>query len=279
MPVAAPADRRFRRARVKPVRRRRAWPRRVVRAARLGLPAVALAVIAWFAAQIVVNARALHVDTIRVKGNVHLTRAEVMELLAGLEGRHILLTDLEPWRRRMLRSPWVAQAAVRRTLPSTIEVTVLERTPMGLGRLGAELYLVDGAGTIIEKFGPQYADFDLPIIDGLGATEGEAPSVDPTRAALADRLLAELGGRGDLIGRVSQIDVSNPRDAVLLLENDTALLHLGNREFSARLEKYLDLADTLRERVPAIEYVDLRFDDRLYVRPAARGRRNTGAQP
>jgi hypothetical protein len=25
----------------------------------------------------------------------------------------------------------------------------------------------------------------------------------------------------------------------------------------------------LRERVPAIDYVDMRFDDRVYVRPAA----------
>src|SRR5262249_56571485 len=32
---------------------------------------------------------------------------------------------------------------------------------------------------------------------------------------------------------------------------------------------YLDLAPTLRERVADIDYVDLRFDDRIYVRPAS----------
>ena len=39
------------------------------------------------------------------------------------------------------------------------------------------------------------------------------------------------------------------------------------RKFLARLQGYLDLAPTLRERVADIDYVDLRFDDRIYVRP------------
>ncbi len=30
---------------------------------------------------------------------------------------------------------------------------------------------------------------------------------------------------------------------------------------------YLDLAPTLRERVTEIDYIDMRFDDRIYVRP------------
>jgi cell division septal protein FtsQ len=56
---------------------------------------------------------------------------------------------------------------------------------------------------------------------------------------------------------------------VVLLGNDDAALHLGEEHFVARLQSYVDLAPTLRERVPEIDYVDLRFDDRLYVRPRA----------
>jgi cell division septal protein FtsQ len=54
---------------------------------------------------------------------------------------------------------------------------------------------------------------------------------------------------------------------VLLLDGDTALLHLGDDEFLERLQSYVDLAPALRERVPDIDYVDLRFDSRVYVRP------------
>ena len=40
---------------------------------------------------------------------------------------------------------------------------------MGIGRIGDGLYLIDQRGAIIDEFGPNYAEFDLPIIDGLAA--------------------------------------------------------------------------------------------------------------
>jgi cell division septal protein FtsQ len=45
------------------------------------------------------------------------------------------------------------------------------------------------------------------------------------------------------------------------------VIQLGEEQFLARLQAYLDLAPTLRDRVADIDYVDLRFDDRIYVRP------------
>ena len=56
-------------------------------------------------------------------------------------------------------------------------------------------------------------------------------------------------------------------DAVVILENDTAMLRLGEGDFVDRIQEYLNVAPALRERVTAIDYVDLRFDERLYVRP------------
>ena len=49
--------------------------------------------------------------------------------------------------------------------------------------------------------------------------------------------------------------------------DDPALLHLGDGPFPRAAAAYLDLAPALRERVPDIDYVDLRFDERVYVRP------------
>ena len=64
---------------------------------------------------------------------------------------------------------------------------------MGIGRIGDRLYLIDQRGTIIDEFGPNYAEFDLPIIDGLarGAAGRRRCSIDEARAALAGRLLAD----------------------------------------------------------------------------------------
>jgi cell division septal protein FtsQ len=54
---------------------------------------------------------------------------------------------------------------------------------------------------------------------------------------------------------------------VVLLDGDTVMLRLGDRDFAARLQGYLDVAPALKERVAAIDTVDLRFGERMYVRP------------
>lgn len=269
MPVAAPADKRFRRVRARPARRRSPWVTRALTAARLAVATVLPISVGWYGAQVVASSAALHVSDIRVRGTEHLSRGEVLALLGDLQGQHILETDLGEWHARILRSPWVAQAALRRVLPSTIEVFVRERVPIAIGRLGSDLYLVDESGFVIDEYGPNYASFDLPIVDGLVARPrgGEAAAA-PERAALAAALLETLAGRPDLGAKVSQIDVANPRDAVVLLEGDRALLHLGYARFAERLDGYLEMDQALRARVPEIEYVDLRFEGRMYVRPA-----------
>ncbi len=53
---------------------------------------------------------------------------------------------------------------------------------------------------------------------------------------------------------------------MILTDDPEIELFLGEDRFLARLQSYLDLASALRERVPEIDYVDLRFDDRIYVR-------------
>jgi cell division protein FtsQ len=213
----------------------------------------------------------LQVRRINVHGNVRLSSGEVRAIVDGLRGSSILAIDLPRYRRRLLESPWVADAALRRVLPSTVEVFVSERRPIGLCRLGSAVYLIDPHGTIIDEFGPQYAEFDLPLIDGLvRAPSSGQPAIDEARAELASRAIDAIAPHRDLARRVSQIDVHDAHDAVVILQNDAALLHLGEDRFAERLQSYLDLRDALHERVPDIDYVDLRFEQRVYVRPAGK---------
>jgi len=89
--------------------------------------------------------------------------------------------------------------------------------------------------------------------------------------------MSELASRPKLAGQVSQIDVTDSRNAIVLLKGDTALLRVGDERFTERLQAYLDLMPALRERMPDIDYVDLRFDERVYVRPQGSRLRAVGA--
>jgi cell division protein FtsQ len=266
-PVSTRADKRFRRSHVKPSSKRRSHLRGIWIAARLVIVTTALAYAGWRGAAHVATAASLQVTSITVAGNQRLSTGEVRSLVDGLHGRHILGLDLSEWQERLLSSAWVEEANLRRVLPGTIEVRIRERTPMAIARVGNALYLIDPKGVVIDEYGPAYAEFDLPMVDGL-AGPARRGAVDVTRIALAGRVIAALAARPDLASRVSLIDVSNAHDAVVMLEGDTALLRLGEEAFVERLQQYFDLGEALRQRVAVIDYVDLRFPERLYVRPA-----------
>jgi cell division protein FtsQ len=272
--VKAPSEKNFRRARVKPGKRRSARKWISWKLVRLVTSGVLVSYATYRAFDLVVTASALQVQHISVHGNVRLSVGEVRTLVDGIRGTSILTANLSAYRHRLLESPWVADVALRRVLPSTVEVFVSERRPMGICRMRSQLYLVDRSGTMIDEYGPQYAEFDLPIIDGLVRPPSSGlPALDERRADLAARVLDAIAPRRDLARRVSQVDVTDLHDAVVLIEGDSALLHLGEDRFLERLQSYVDVASALRERVQDIDYVDLRFDDRVYVRPAGTARR------
>jgi len=267
--VAVPSDKRFRRAHVKPARQRRSWRTWTGRPVRYALMAVALAYAAYRGAGLVAQAHVLPIETIVVRGNEQMSSAEVLAVLTGLRGQSLLWTNLEVWRHRLLSSPWVRDANLRRSLPSTIEVVVEERQPSGIARIGGRLYLVDDHGVIIDEYGPTYAKFDLPVIDGL-LEPSETGATDATRMDLAARVIASLRPTPEIATRLSQIDVRDAHNATVILSGDSAMIQLGDQQFLKRLQSYLELAPTLRDRVADIDYVDLRFDSRVYVRPAGK---------
>jgi cell division septal protein FtsQ len=292
MSVKAPAEKNYRRARAKPARRRKLRALFTWRVA-LGVCLAVLTTVAGYqTATLVYRSSLLRVNHVRVHGNARVSSGEVQTIVRDLQGSHILTADLARSRHELLESPWLAEVALRRVLPSTIDIYVSERRPFGLGRHGNQLYLVSRDGVVMDEFGPRYADFDLPIVDGLvppaprtgprtsranRSADGGAPRIDRARAELAARVVDAIQGTAELTRRVSQIDVTDAHDAVILLDHDPALLHVGEDRFRERLQSYLEIAEALRERVPDIDYVDLRFEQRVYVKP--RGRAERTAMP
>lgn len=275
MAVRAPSDKRFRRARVKPPRRKRSWRRVAAPAARAAVVVAIVIYAAYRGMALVTAAPALRVAAISVQGARQLSSKDVAERVGGLRGQNIVTADLERWRAELLKWAWVREASFRRVLPSTIEIGIVEREPIGIGRFGDRLFLVSADGTMLGAYTARYADYDLPIIDGLHVGPVRAGLlVDDVRAGLAADVIGSVGRHRALLARLAQIDVSDDEDAVVMLDDDAARVHLGREQFAERLQSYLELAPTLRKRVDGIDYVDLRYDARVFVRPTAASRRD-----
>ncbi len=259
------ADKRFRRADVRPARRRTA-----LRFWKIGRLVLVLAVLiggGWFTASQLAAAQVLAVRRVVVHGHERLTVAEVEALIGGVRGTSLLAVDLAGTRGRLLESPWVADVRLRRVLPDTLDLHVVEREPIAIARIGVSLYLIDEAGVIMDEFGPAYRDFDLPIVDGLAAPRtDDGPPVDVARAQLTGRFLRTLAGHPDLRRALSQVDVSTPGNVKVLLGDDPTWLYLGDDNFVERMRTYFELVPTLDERGRVADYVDLRFGSRVFVR-------------
>jgi hypothetical protein len=103
-------------------------------------------------------------------------------------------------------------------------------------------------------------------------TKAKDAIADPARAELAAQVIRGLSEEPSVAAHLSQLDVSDVRNAAVILKSDPARLYVGTERFVPRLQSYLDLAGAVRERVPDIDYVDLRFEGRIYVRPEGASR-------
>lgn len=271
VPPRATRDPRLLRARDGGQRSARTWRARVWTGLRIGTLALLFVGSGCYVQDVMTSSSAFAVQQLRVIGTKRLSEGEVEALLDGLKGRNIVTTPLETWRERLLASPWVRDASLRRALPSTIEVRIAERLPMAVARSADRLLLIDERGTVVDEFGPRYGALDLPIVEGLMERDGKVESTpDEARVELVAATLASLR-EGGLLGRVSQIDVSDSRNVAVMLMGDPAMLYLGRERFAERVQAYLEMGDRLTRMVEQVATVDLRFENRVYVRPRKPG--------
>ena len=107
-------DKRFRRAHVKPSRKRSPATRHAWLAARLLALTLVLGYAAYRGVTLIAVASSLEISHMVVRGNERLSTGEVLALVDGLRGQNILSAPLDDWQQKLLSSPWVESATIRR---------------------------------------------------------------------------------------------------------------------------------------------------------------------
>ena len=91
----------------------------------------------------------------------------MLDIFRADRGRSVLRIPLDERRRQLESIPWVEQATVRRALPHTIQVEIVERTPIAFLREGSEMSLVDVHGVILDR--PLQGNFHFPVVTGMNS--------------------------------------------------------------------------------------------------------------
>ena len=199
----------------------------------------------------------LGVDEIRVTGYRQTNHDAIFAALELDRPTSLLRYNPESARRRVEALPWVDRATVSRVLPSTVEVSISERTPIAVWLHGERAILVDAEGrelaSVLQSSLPQLPQ-QLPRVSGGGAP------------AAVNAFLAALGKHPALAARVRVAERIGERRWTLELDNGSRV-HLpaeGEEAAIARLVQRAESAGLLNE--PG-RIVDLRVEDRIAIAP------------
>ena len=116
----------------------------------------------------------LEIRDVRVACADESVRAGVVQRLAGTHWGNILLLDLSMIRGRLEAVPWVKEARLRKVFPSSLQITLVPRTPAALLRRNA-LMLIDRDGVELQEAAPGTFP-ELPLLvdkPGLGEDRTE----------------------------------------------------------------------------------------------------------
>ncbi len=232
---------------------------------------VALAASAWAGRWYVTHARHFELRAVRVSPTVHVG-AEAIVARAGVPlGVNLFAIARDEVARAVSQEPWVARVHVRRELPSTLVIDVVEREAACTVALGA-LYLADADGNVFKRATSDEAAA-LPVVTGL-LRDDYLAQPERTRAQIrqALRAVAAWRSRGDR-APVGEAHVDRVAGVTLYTDRGVGVrIGVVDDTLPARLVRYDAVAAALAGggEEPRLVYVDNRArPDRVTVKLAA----------
>ena len=216
------------------------------------------------------------VRSVRIQGNVLLSRAEV-ESVAAVKGANVFWVDRAQVAARLRALPLVQRVEIDARLPGTVEISIVERQPAAFWISGEKSYLVDSEGVILKAVDPDTQQAracagqpcdprlaPLPTVaqlDGQPLTPGD--QVDASALATSARLVSLLPSVG-----VQPLGFQWSHDAGLEVptRDGWRARFDGSGNIDQQVASLRSVRDELARTHAAAELIDVRFGDRPYFR-------------
>lgn len=222
-------------------------------------------------------------DTVEITGCERLDENAVREITGIREGVNVLSVNLSTARKRLVAEPWVADAGIRRDLPSRMVIRVREHEPAAIIDFGANIGGDHGGGVsrrfLLNESGDVFKACEdpepsgMPVITGINYREWTADSGRGKRVSGA--VLSVL----DLCGRPA---AALPKEAVekIIVDKDIGLtLHvrepekqitLGFGDYETKFGRLESVLARMEQAAPENDFslVDLRNPNRIVAKPA-----------
>lgn len=196
--------------------------------------------------------------SIEVTGATHTPRPAIDEVMKAYAGANLFRLDIARLQADLGKLPWVSRVEIEKKLPDTLRIKVVERTPVALTRAGELLQYVDEHGVAFAQLSPSIGDTELPII--RDATGGEL--------ARTVALIRDLRANDPkLFSRVSEVHPVGPRGFALFDRELGAVVYANADDLSAKWRDLYAVIHAEHLGPKSIDYADLRFTDRIVIKP------------
>lgn len=199
------------------------------------------------------------VSELKFSGMQHLKQSDLQKLIRLRTGDELFGVPSSEIRTRLMKSPWVKDAVIRKELTGRVLISVFEAVPRAILQTGDRFTLIDRDGVLLEEV-PGSQEKLLPVIRGIDPSQMR----DAYREALAfvEVIHAKRGGSaaGNLV-------ISGSRPEELTLTVDQISVRIGAGDFERKLADLQFVKEEIAKRNIRVEYIDLRFANRIVVKP------------
>lgn len=225
------------------------------RSVMLGVIVIAIGVWAYHRAES--DAR-FAVKTIEVTGVVHAPQAAVRAITTAYTGTNLFKLDIARVQAAFRAIPWIVRVDVEKKLPDTLRIRVLERTPSALVRVGRTLRYTDESGVPFADLAPSVGDPDLPLI----------VASDSGGLQRCAEFVRDLRQRDPLLySRISEVRPLAPSGFAIFDRDLGTLVYASGSDLPRKWRTLYSIAEAEKFGRGEIEYADLRFADRIVLKP------------
>lgn len=206
----------------------------------------------------------LNVKSIRICGCSRLPPSQVQALSRIQEGQNIFTINLNAESRRLERDPWIDRAIVKRSLPSAIDIQIIERNPVAVIKQD-DFYLVDDHGEIFKKAAEHERVYPL-LTWAAGDPDSDADGASVQMISAALSLIARLHECGLNPDAGTTVEMSRDLGLTLSKGADGARIYLGFDGFAEKLQRAALILNDLSSKGLAAATIHLGSGHKAYVR-------------
>jgi len=201
---------------------------------------------------------AFRVRSVVITGNEHLTDEE-LKTMAGLGNEENLISvSGSRISSKMMESPWIRSVAVRKEFPDRLLINISEAEPFALLDMKGKVFIVDDRGTMLEELRDIAVPF-LPIISSNPFQEKGAFQ----EAIIFAKAIKDTG----LLSGKDHIEIISHKPQEMSVNIDGIVVKVGEGEYQDKLARLADIEQEIKSRNISVDYIDLRFANRVLVSP------------